>query len=121
MIDYLAISQGNCLAFRVSGKVSLEQEQHWIAELQKVIDEHGRIRIMMILEDGAHWGLQAGIEDLKFALKHSKEFDKIAVISDSQVMRWLVSIDDFFASFLNISEKHFLPQQQAEAWDWLQS
>jgi len=36
-------------------------------------------------------------------------------------MRWLVSIDDFFASFLNISEKHFLPQQQAEAWDWLQS
>lgn len=64
MIDYLAISQGNCLAFRVSGKVSLEQEQHWIAELQKVIDEYGRIRIMMILEDGAHWAFRRVLKTL---------------------------------------------------------
>ncbi|WP_419810916.1 STAS/SEC14 domain-containing protein [Bacterioplanoides sp.] len=120
MIDYLPISQGNCLAFRVSGSVSLEQEEHWIRELQSIIDESGTIRMMMILEEDAYWGIQAGIEDLKFALKHSREFEKIAIVSNSQVMKWLVSIDDFFASFLNIHEKHFLPEQQAEAWQWLQ-
>ncbi|UTW46911.1 STAS/SEC14 domain-containing protein [Bacterioplanoides sp. SCSIO 12839] len=120
MIDYLPISQGNALAFRIRGTVSLEQEQHWISELQKVIDEEGKLRMMVILEEDAQWGIKAGIEDLKFALKHSKEFEKIAIVSNSQVMKWLVSIDDFFASFLNISEQHFLPEQQAEAWQWVQ-
>lgn len=120
MIEYLPISQGNCLAFKISGEVSAEQEQHWIDELQKVIDEAGSIRMMMILEEGAHWGIKASIKDLKFALTHSREFEKIAIVSDDKVMSWLVSLDDFFASFLNISEKHFVPQQQADAWEWLQ-
>jgi len=115
----LPISQGNCLAFRVSGEVSAEQQQHWTDELQKVIDESGSIRMMLILEEGAHWGIKASIKDLQFALQHSKEFEKIAIVSESQVMGWLVSLDNFFASFLNISEKHFVPEQQAEAWEWL--
>ena len=120
MIEFLPISQGNCLAFRVSGEVSAEQEQHWIDELQKVIDESGSIRMMMILADDAHWGIKASLKDLHFALKHSREFERIAIVSDSKVMSWLVSLDDFVASFLKISEKHFLPEQQAEAWEWLQ-
>ena len=120
MIEFLPISQGNCLAFRVTGKVSVEQEQHLIDEVQKVIDQEGKIRVMMILEESAHWGVKAGIADLTFVIKHARRFEKMAIVSSSQVMKWLVSVDSFFAAFVNISEKHFLLEQQSQAWDWLQ-
>ncbi len=120
MIEFLPISQGNCLAFRVTDKVSAEQEQHWLDEIQKIIDQEGKVRIMVILEDAAHWGVKAGFADLKFAIKHIRHFQKLAIVSSSQVMNWLVSIDSYFAAIANIKEKHFSPEQQSLAWDWLQ-
>lgn len=120
MIEFLPISQGNCLAFRIKDSVSAEQEQHWIDELQAIIDECGKVRLLMILDDSAHWGVKAGVKDLKFAVTHANKLEKLAIVSSSSVMKWLVGVDSFFAKFMNIGEKHFSPEQQAEAWEWLQ-
>lgn len=120
MIELLEQSYDNHLAFRVSGKVSAEEEKEWIARFEEIIEKYGKFRVMVILDESANWGIEASIDDLKFAITHVKNFEKLAIISTSKVMEKLVAIDAFFASFMNIGEKHFTPEQQDEAWQWLE-
>jgi hypothetical protein len=120
MIELLEQSHDNRLAFRISGKVSKEEEKEWIKRFENIIERYGKFRVMVILDESAKWGIEAGIDDLKFAISHVKNFEKLAIISTSKVMKTLVAIDAFFASFMNIGEKHFTPDQTDEAWHWLE-
>jgi hypothetical protein len=116
VIELLEQSYDNHLAFRVSGKVSVEEEKEWVARFEDIIEQYGKFRVMVILSESANWGIEAVIDDLKFAITHVKNFEKLAIISTSKVMETLVAIDAFFASFMNIGEKHFTPDQTDEAW-----
>lgn len=120
MIELLEQSYDNCLAFRVSGKVTAEAEQQWISRFEEIIKQYGKFRVMVILDESANWGIEAGMADLKFAVTHVKNFEKLAIISSSKVMEKLVALDGFFAAFMNIGEKHYTPEQADEAWEWLQ-
>ena len=59
------------------------------------------------------------IEDLKWVMKNMKKLDKIAVVSDSNVWKWLVALDSPFAQLIGISEKHFELSELNDAWDWV--
>ena len=48
-----------------------------------------------------------------------KKLDKIAVVSDSNVWKWLVALDTPFAQLIGISEKHFELSELNDAWDWV--
>ena len=119
MIKELAGSEGSVLAVQISGKVSLEQEKELISKADRIVEEHGKIRVLAILDDGAKWGVQAGIEDLKWAVSHMKNFDRFAVVSSSKVWKWLVTIDGFFAGMMGIGEKHFQTSEIEDAWRWI--
>ena len=64
MIEKLLESEGSALGVKITGKVSLEMEKAWISDIEKVIEEHGKIRVLVFLDKHASWGLKAGIEDL---------------------------------------------------------
>lgn len=119
MIKKLPESEGPFLGFEVTGKVSLEEEKEWIEKVQSVVDEHGKISVLVILDEKAGWGVEAGIEDLKWFMTHMKQLNKIAVVSESNIWKWLVNLDSPFAKMVGIGEKHFEPSKIKEAWSWI--
>ena len=119
MIKELDGSEGLILAVQISGKVSLEQEKELISKADRIVQEHGKIRVLAVLDDGARWGVKAGIEDLKWAVSHMKNIDRFAVVSSSTVWKWLITIDGFFAGMLGIGEKHFQTSEIETAWEWI--
>ncbi len=119
MIRELPESDGPVLGFEINGKVSLEEEREWIKKLEKAIGKHGRISVLVHLNEQARWGIDAGIADLKWIMTHMKKLDKIAVVSDSSIWKWLVSLDSPFAKLVGISEKHFELLRIEDAWSWV--
>ncbi len=119
MITELPESESPVLGFEVTGKVSLEMEKEWIAKIEKEIAKHDKVSVLVILGEQARWGVEAGIEDLKWILTHMKQINKIAIVTKSSVYKWLIALDSPFAKLVDISEKHFEPLKIKDAWKWV--
>ncbi|KZL18251.1 hypothetical protein PsAD2_02643 [Pseudovibrio axinellae] len=119
MIRKLPESTENVLGFEVDGKVTLEQELELIAMVEAALDTHGKVSVLVILDEKASWGIEAGYKDLKWAMKHVKSFHRIAVVSDRKIWEWFVAIDSPFAKMLGIGEKHFDMANLNKAWEWV--
>lgn len=119
MITELSESTGPCRGFRISGKVSLVEEKDWIKRIEGYLAVHEQLNVLVILEQGAGWGVHAGIEDLKWIMTHLGRINKIAIVADSATWRWLVGIDSAFAKLVGIREKFFESEHLADAWTWI--
>lgn len=119
MIRELEQSEGPILAFEISGKVTLEEEKEWIAKFDERIKQHEKISVLVILGEDTSWGTIAGYEDIKWLIQHFKKFDRIAIVTDSTIWKWLIAVDRQFAKLVGINERHFEPTEAKEAWNWL--
>ncbi len=119
MIKKLPESEGSYLGFEVTGKVSLEEELEWIGKFEEAIKVHGRVSALVVLGEQASWGVKAGLEDLKWVMTHLNQVNKIAIVSESKVWKWLIALDSPFAKLVGISEKHFELPDIADAWAWI--
>jgi len=119
MITKLDQSNKNNLAYEIQGKVSAQDEQNWIKDLNEIVDEYNTFNIMLVLGENTSWGMEAGIADIKWIMKHMDKFNKIAIVADSSVWKWLIKVDSFFAQFVSIDEKFFEMKDREKAWDWV--
>lgn len=120
MITELSRSYENNLAFEVTGKVSAEDEKSWIARLDVITDEYEKFNVMIVLGENASWEMDAGLADIKWIMKHMDKFNKIAIVAESDVWKWLIKVDSFFAKFIGIKELYFNMSNLEAAWAWVQ-
>jgi len=119
MINKLPESEGPVLGFEVTGKVSLDEENAWIKKIEKEIEQYGKVSVLVVLGEQASWGVEAGLKDLKWIMTHLKQVHKVAIVSESKVWKWLITLDSPFAKLVGISEKHFELSEMADAWKWV--
>jgi hypothetical protein len=112
-------SQGNLLWLRARGKLTHRDYQEvLIPRLEEVIWKQGKVRLLFHLDpDFQGWELGALWDDLVFDLKHRDDFEKLAVVGAAW---WLEAAVKIFARFMEGEVKTMLPEQLAEAWEWLQ-
>ena len=94
MIKELPESTNESLGFEISGKVSLEEGQKWIQRIEVALQTQKTLNVLVVLDDGVSWGVEAGIEDIKWVMAHMERISKFAIISSSRAWKWLVAIDD---------------------------
>jgi len=119
MIKELEQSTKEVFAFEIIGKVTLEEEKAWIAKIDKALVNQDKISAMVVLGENASWGTWAGVEDIKWLFKNYNKFNKIAIVSQSSVWKWLVAIDSQFAKLVGVDEKYFDVHESKEAWEWV--
>jgi SpoIIAA-like len=112
-------SRGNLLWLRARGKLTRRDYQEvLIPRLEEAIREHGKARLLFHLDpDFQGWELGALWDDLKFDLKHRRDFEKLAVVG---APRWADAAVQLFSRFMAGEVKTMLPEQLAEAWEWIQ-
>lgn len=121
MIKLLPNSHGAVIGFEITSKISLEEEKEWISKIEQVIAEYGSVSVLVVLDKEAGWGIKAGVEDLKWIMTHMNKLNKVAIVSESYVLKWLVTVDSQFAKLVGIGEKYFESEQIDEAWAWIKS
>jgi hypothetical protein len=119
MIRELPESSGRILGVEISDRVSLEAEKAWIRRIEEVMEEYGSFSVLVVLVGPVRWTPDAFMLDLKWLLTHQIEIDRIAVVTDSKLMKVFMASDIPFAKLVGIGEKRFDPTQLAEAWAWV--
>ena len=119
MITVLPESEGAAIGVKITGKVTPELEEQLIKEANRVIQEHGTMNVLVFLDDHARWGMKAGIEDIKWVIKHLKDMKKVAFVADSRFYEWYVALDRPFGKMVGIEERYFKPEDIDDAWKWI--
>jgi hypothetical protein len=106
------------LEVKVSGKLSREDYEHFEPAVDKLIESSGKIKILFVMHDFHGWDLGAVWEDTKFATKHCRDIEKIAMVGEHAWEKWMAKI---CKPFTMSSIKYFDAGQRDQARQWLET
>jgi hypothetical protein len=111
-------SAGNVLNVRVEGKLTNEAYEQLVPAVDKLIEEHGGLRILFAMHDFHGWSLGAMWEDMKFDLAHWKDIERLAIVGES---KWESGMAVFCKPFTKAKIQYFDIANLDEAKAWIES
>jgi len=100
----------------LSGKLTREDYERFVPEIERKIAEQGKLRLLVIMHDFHGWRLAALWQDIKFDLRHFKHFERIALVGENKWQEWMSAICLPFAT----GELRFFHQDQlVAAREWV--
>ena len=108
---------GKILEVHVSGKLIHEDYQQFVPEFERLVKQHGKIRVLFELADFHGWECAALWDDLKFDLKHFSDIQLLAMVG---VKKWEKAMSVFCKPFTTAKIRCFDKAQAAEARAWLE-
>jgi universal stress protein A len=118
MFQFIPVREDNIFAVRVSGRVTHDEYQAFLPELEGLIKRYGKISLLIELDQFEGAELIAMKDDMKFGLSNQESFEKIAVVGEKLWERWGVALGK---PFVDADMKYFDKNSSHEAWDWLRS
>jgi hypothetical protein len=109
---------GNVLKVRVEGKLTKEAYLELAPAVDKLIEEHGSLRILFEMHQFHGWSAGAMWEDLKFDLAHWKDIERLAIVGDS---KWEAGMAVFCKPFTKAKIQYFDIANLDDAQKWIES
>jgi universal stress protein A len=117
MFKRIPVEDGNIFAFQAIGKLTEEDYDRFLPELEESIRRHGRISLLVELVDFQGWEPRAAWEDFRFGLSHDRDFDRIAIVGDKRWEQVIIAL----ANLVTRSRMRFFHRDEMQqAWDWLE-
>lgn len=110
------ISTGELLHVKVTGKLTKESYEAFAPLVDKLIQEHGKLRILFEMHDFHGWTAGAAWEDIKFDFKHWRDMERLAVVGES---KWQEGMAVFCKPFTSAKIQYFDHARLDEAKQWL--
>jgi hypothetical protein len=116
MLSYKELDNLVSVEIEITGRVTTEQFDATAKKLEAFIARHGRVRVLEIIHDfegmdgGAFW------HDLKFSLRHLKDFSRCAIVTDT---KWFSPLSALAEPFIDCEVAYFPPEDLQAARDWL--
>ncbi len=119
MIDIMEESTGSILGLHVSGTLREADYEQLLPELEKLFQEHGKLRILFFADqDFRGWDLSAAWQDASLGFRHAADFERLALVGAPEWVVWCVRL----SAFLMKGEIRIFPADQLEdAWRWIRS
>jgi hypothetical protein len=118
MFEQLGGGSGKILGFKINDGVTGEDVRKMSRILADAIAEWWKILILIDIEGFRHMEIEALIEKFKFAKDHSRDIERMAVLSDRVWIKSLVKVGGLLA---HTETKHFYRSEIEAAWKWLES
>jgi universal stress protein A len=116
MIEEQAIQEPGMGLFKAAGKLADADYQAFIPRLESLINEYGKISLLLELEDFHGWQPTAASDDFKIGLTHADDFERIAIVGDRDWARWIARLA---GPFTHAEVRYFDHEDRDAAWDWL--
>jgi hypothetical protein len=107
---------GKVLVVNLSGKLSKADYQHFVPEVERLIEQHGKLRLLVRMHDFHGWSLGALWEDIKFDLKHFRHIERLALVGDR---KWEAGMAAFCKPFTTATVAYFDESRADEAFSWI--
>lgn len=109
--------EGKILAIRLTGKLVKEDYEKFVMETDRLVKKHGKIRMLVEMHDFHGWTAGAAWEDLKLAVRHFSDIDRIALVGET---RWQKGMAVFSKPFTRAEVRFFELGEVVEAHTWLE-
>jgi hypothetical protein len=109
-------SDDRLLAVTVSGKLSKEDYALFEPAVEGLIAASGKIKFLFVMHDFHGWELGAVWEDIKFATKHCRDIEKIAMVGEKTWEKWMAIL---CKPFTMSAVKYFDTAEEDAARVWL--
>ena len=104
------------LEVAVSGKIVKEDYETFVPLIDRLVAQHGKIRILMEMHDFHGWTLGAAWEDTKFAVHHFHDIERLAIVGET---KWQEAMAIFCKPFTKADVRFFDPAAIDEARQWM--
>jgi hypothetical protein len=105
------------LTVRLSGKLTRADYAHFVPEIERVIREQGKVRMLVEMHDFHGWDMGALWEDTKFDLKHFRDIERLAMVGEKL---WQKGMSEFCRPFTTARIRYFERDQLDQARAWLE-
>lgn len=109
---------GKILEVHATGKLEKRDYELFAPEVERVVRDHGKIRVLFHMHDFHGWSAGALWEDIKFDLKHFNDIERLALVGEK---KWQKGMAVFCKPFTTAKVKYFEEGQLDEARSWLES
>ena len=116
MFQFIPVHEDNVYAVRVSGKLSHEDYQNFLPDLESLIKPDEKIALLIELDDFHGIDISAIKDDFKFSTKYNDAFEKVAIVGEKKWHRWMTLLS---TPFFKGTVKYFNRVDLQDAWDWL--
>jgi hypothetical protein len=99
-----------------TGKFEKKDCEQFVPTAEKLIKEHGKIRVLFVMHDFHDWTGGALWEDIKFDLNHFKDIERLAIVGET---KWEKGMSVFCRPFTTAKIKYFDEVDLVEARKWI--
>lgn len=109
-------NNGKLLAVNVSGKLVKDDYAAFVPTFERLVQLHGKMRILFDMADFHGWEASAAWEDFKFDVDHFSDIERIAMVGEK---KWQEAMTVFVKPFTKAQVRYFDHAKAAEARKWL--
>lgn len=109
-------NNGKLLEIHVSGKLIKDDYAEFVPAFERLVRQHGKLRVLFDMIDFHGWEASAAWEDTKFAIHHFSDIDRLAVVGNKE---WQHGVAIFAKPFTKAEVRYFDRGKAAEARQWL--
>ncbi len=107
---------GKILVVHVSGKLLKVDYEHFVPEFERLVQVHGKLRVLFDMTGFHGWEASAAWEDLKFGVAHFADIERLAMVGEN---RWQHGMATFGKPFTKAAVRYFDHTEAAKARKWL--
>jgi hypothetical protein len=109
-------NEGKVLEIHVTGKLAKQDYEQFAPVVDRMVQEKGKIRLLVEMDHFHGWTAGALWEDIKFDLKHFNDIERIALVGET---RWQHGMSIFCKPFTAAKIRYFEQDAMVDAKDWL--
>ena len=107
---------GKVLEVGLSGKLVKEDYDASVPAAERLVKQHGKIRMLVEMHDFHGWTAGALWEDTKFALHHFRDIERLAMVGET---KWQEGMTVFCKPFTMAQIRYFERTAIDKARQWL--
>jgi hypothetical protein len=106
---------GKVLEVQLTGRLAKEDYDQFVPAVERLVKEHGKIRMLVEMHDFHGWTAGALWQDIKFDAKHFKDIEQLAIVGET---KWQHGMAVFCKPFTTAKVRYFdrAALEQARAW-----
>jgi hypothetical protein len=108
--------EGKVMEVTATGKFEKADYEMFVPAAEELIKEHGKVRVLFIMQGFHGWSAGALWEDIKFDLKHFNHIERLGIVGES---KWEKGMAVFCRPFTTAKIRYFDTSQLDDAREWI--
>jgi hypothetical protein len=109
-------ADGKILQVRISGRLDKDDYGRFVPEVEHLVQQHGKLRMLVETHDFQGWDAGALWEDIKFSINHFNNIERLAIVGEKT---WEKGMAIFCKPFTTAKVKYFDHSEIDQARLWI--